>query len=320
MVSDKNKTVKKQLKKGKMMEYILETYNLTKMYGKKKALDNVSIHVQKGDVYGLVGKNGAGKTTLMKIVGGLANASSGTYTFMGRPDGKLGDAVTKRGLLIEDPGILEGETAYENILIKEIVLGVKDKNETLNLLEMVGLKDDAYKKVKKYSFGMKQRLGIALAFVGNPEFVILDEPINGFDPQGINAIRELIKEKNKAGTTFFISSHILTELSKIATKYGFINEGKIIEESTEQELLDKCKSRIELITDNVTKAVTILEKTGFKDYKVKENEVINIYEQLERTGEITKALADEGVGTIEIVRKYEELEDYYMKLIGGNAQ
>ena len=320
MDSDKNKTVKKQLKKGKMMEYILETYNLTKMYGKKKALDNVSIHVQKGDVYGLVGKNGAGKTTLMKIAGGLANASSGTYTFMGRPDGKLGDAVTQRGLLIEDPGILGDETAYENILIKEIVLGVKDKNETLNLLEMVGLKDDAYKKVKKYSFGMKQRLGMALAFVGNPEFVILDEPINGFDPQGINAIRELIKEKNKAGTTFFISSHILTELSKIATKYGFINEGKIIEESTEQELLDKCKSRIELITDNVTKAVTILEKTGFKDYKVKENEVINIYEQLERTGEITKALADEGVGTIEIVRKYEELEDYYMKLIGGNAQ
>lgn len=302
------------------MEYILETSNLTKIYDKKKALDNVSVHVTKGDIYGLIGKNGAGKTTLMKIVGGLSDATSGSYKFMGRPGDRLGDAVLQRGLLIEDPGVLEDETAYENLMIKEIALGIKDKNETMNLLEMVGLKDEAYKKVKKYSFGMKQRLGLALAFVGNPEFVILDEPINGFDPQGINSIRELIKEKNKSGTTFMISSHILSELSKIATRYGFINEGRIIEESTEQQLLDKCRSRIELITDNTSKAVTILEKIGFRDYKVKENEVINIYEQLERTGDITWALAEQGIGTIEISKKYEELEDYYMKLIGGEAR
>ena len=302
------------------MEYILETSNLTKIYDKKKALDNVSVHVTKGDIYGLIGKNGAGKTTLMKIVGGLSDATSGSYKFMGRPGDKLGDAVLQRGLLIEDPGVLEDETAYENLMIKEIALGIKDKNETMNLLEMVGLKDEAYKKVKKYSFGMKQRLGLALAFVGNPEFVILDEPINGFDPQGINSIRELIKEKNKSGTTFMISSHILSELSKIATRYGFINEGRIIEESTEQQLLDKCRSRIELIADNTSKAVTILEKIGFRDYKVKENEVINIYEQLERTGDITWALAEQGIGTIEISKKYEELEDYYMKLIGGEAR
>lgn len=302
------------------MEYILETSNLTKIYDKKKALDNVSVHVTKGDIYGLIGKNGAGKTTLMKIVGGLSDATSGSYKFMGRPGGRLGDAVLQRGLLIEDPGVLEDETAYENLMIKEIALGIKDKNETMNLLEMVGLEDEAYKKVKKYSFGMKQRLGLALAFVGNPEFVILDEPINGFDPQGINSIRELIKEKNKSGTTFMISSHILSELSKIATRYGFINEGRIIEESTEQQLLDKCRSRIELIADNTSKAVTILEKIGFRDYKVKENEVINIYEQLERTGDITWALAEQGIGTIEISKKYEELEDYYMKLIGGEAR
>ncbi len=302
------------------MEYILETSNLTKIYDKKKALDNVSVHVTKGDIYGLIGKNGAGKTTLMKIVGGLSDATSGSYKFMGRPGDRLGDAVLQRGLLIEDPGVLEDETAYENLMIKEIALGIKDKNETMNLLEMVGLKDEAYKKVKKYSFGMKQRLGLALAFVGNPEFVILDEPINGFDPQGINSIRELIKEKNKSGTTFMISSHILSELSKIATRYGFINEGRIIEESTEQQLLDKCRSRIELIADNTSKAVTILEKIGFRDYKVKENEVINIYEQLERTGDITWALAEQGIGTIEISKKYEELEDYYMKLIGGEAR
>ena len=302
------------------MEYVLETDKLTKTYGKKKALDGVSLHVEKGDIYGLIGKNGAGKTTFMKVVGGLAHASSGSYTFMGRPANRLGDAVTKRGLLIEDPGVLENESGYENILVKEISLGIKDKNETMNLLEMVGLKDAAFKQVRKYSFGMKQRLGLALAFVGNPEFVILDEPINGFDPQGIAAVRELIKEKNKAGTTFLISSHILGELSKIATKYGIINEGKLLEESTEQELIDKCKSRIELVTEVPSQTVTVLEGIGIRDYKVMENGVINIYEQLDRTGDITNALAKEGIAIIEVVKKYEELEDYYMKLIGGNAK
>ena len=302
------------------MDYILETKGLTKVYGRNKALNNVSIHVEKGDIYGLIGKNGAGKTTLMKIVGGLSNATSGSYTFLGRPGNKLGDAITKRGLLIEDPGILENESAYENIYIKEIALGIKDKNEAMNLLEMAGLKDVAKKQVKKFSFGMKQRLGLALAFVGNPEFIILDEPINGFDPQGISSVREMIKEKNKQGTTFLISSHILGELSKVATKYGIINAGNLLEESTEQELINKCKSRIELIPDDSRKAVPVLESLGFKDYKVMENGIINIFEQIDRTGDITNALAKEGIGTLEIVKKYEELEDYYMKLIGGNAK
>ncbi len=300
------------------MNYILETENLCKVYGKKKALDNVSIHVGEGDVYGLIGKNGAGKTTLMKIVGGLSNATSGTYTFMGCKAGEIGDVITNRGLLIEDPGVLENETGYENLVIKEISLGIKDKNEAMHLLEMVGLKDAARTHVKKYSFGMRQRLGLALAFVGNPGFVILDEPINGFDPQGINSVRELIKEKRRNGTTFLISSHILGELSKIATKYGFINEGKLLEESTEQELIEKCKSRIELVAEDTPKAVTILEAIGFRDYKVMENGMINIYEQVERTGDITNALAKESIATIEIVRRYEELEDYYMKLVGEN--
>lgn len=302
------------------MNYILETNGITKVYGRKKALDNVSIHVEQGDVYGLIGKNGAGKTTLMKIVGGLANATSGSYTFMGRPENKLGDVIKKRGLLIEDPGILANQSAYENLKIKEIALGVKDKDEAMCLLEMVGLKDVARKQVKKFSFGMKQRLGLALAFVGNPEFVILDEPINGFDPQGISSVREMIKEKQKEGTTFFISSHILGELSKIATKYGFINEGRLLEESTEQELVEKCKSRIELIADDTPKAVTVIEGIGFRDYKIMDDGIINIYEQIDRTGDITNALAKEGIATIEIVRKYEELEDYYMKLIGSGTK
>ncbi|MBO4782735.1 MAG: ATP-binding cassette domain-containing protein [Lachnospiraceae bacterium] len=184
-------------------------------------------------------------------------------------------------------------------------------------MEMVGLGDALKLKTKKYSFGMKQRLGLALALIGDPELVILDEPINGFDPQGIKAVRELILKKNEEGTTFVVSSHILGELSRIATKYAFINNGKIIEESTKEELLEKCRSKIVLIPDDVPKACTIIENMGIRDYKIKEDGVINIYEQLERTGDITNALARESVATIEITRKYEELEDYYVNLVSG---
>ena len=299
------------------MSYILETENMTKAYGKKKALDNVSIHVEKGDIYGLVGRNGAGKTTLMKITGGLANATSGSYSLFGKKKNELGDLSKKVGLLIEDPGLLPNISGVENLWLKCMVLGIKDKNEPKRLMEMVGLGDVLKLRTKKYSFGMKQRLGLALALIGDPELVILDEPINGFDPQGIKAVRELILKKNEEGTTFVVSSHILGELSRIATKYAFINNGKIIEESTKEELLEKCRSKIVLIPDDVPKACTIIENMGIRDYKIKEDGVINIYEQLERTGDITNALARESVATIEITRKYEELEDYYVNLVSG---
>ena len=302
------------------MSYILETENMTKAYGKKKALDNVSIHVEKGDIYGLVGRNGAGKTTLMKITGGLANATSGSYSLFGKKKNELGDLSKKVGLLIEDPGLLPNISGVENLWLKCMVLGIKDKNEPKRLMEMVGLGDVLKLRTKKYSFGMKQRLGLALALIGNPELVILDEPINGFDPQGIKQVRELILKKKEEGTTFIISSHILGELSRIATKYGFINNGKLIEESTRESLMEKCRSKIELIPDDVPKACTSLEKIGFKDYKIKDSGVINIYEQLERTGDITNALAAESVATIEIYRKYEELEDYYVNLVSGEEE
>ena len=302
------------------MSYILETENLTKTYGKKNALDHVSIHVDQGDIYGLVGRNGAGKTTLMKITGGLANATSGSYSLFGKKKNEIGNLSKNVGLLIEDPGLLPNISGVENLWLKCMVLGIKDKNEPKRLMEMVGLGDVLKLHTKKYSFGMKQRLGLALALIGNPELVILDEPINGFDPQGIKQVRELILKKKEEGTTFIISSHILGELSRIATKYGFINDGKLIEESTREMLMEKCRSKIELIPDDVPKACTILEKIGFKDYKIKEHGVINIYEQFERTGDITNALAAESVATIEIYRKYEELEDYYVNLVSGEEE
>lgn len=302
------------------MEYILETDNLTKAYGKKKALDNVSIHVKEGDIYGLVGRNGAGKTTFMKVTGGLANATSGSYSLFGKTGPQLKDARTNIGLLIEDPGLLPDVSGVENLWLKCIALGLKDKSEPKRLMELVGLGDVLKLHTKKYSFGMKQRLGLALALVGDPKLVILDEPINGFDPQGIKSVREMILKKKSEGTTFIISSHILGELSKISTRYGFINNGKLIEESSSEELLTKCRSKIELIPSDVPKACTIIEKIGFKDYKVKDGGIINIYEQIERTGDITNALAKESVATIEIYKKYESLEDYYVNLVGKDEK
>lgn len=302
------------------MEYILETDNLTKAYGKKKALDNVSIHVKEGDIYGLVGRNGAGKTTFMKVTGGLAHATSGSYSLFGKTGPQLKDARTNIGLLIEDPGLLPDVSGVENLWLKCIALGLKDKSEPKRLMELVGLGDVLKLHTKKYSFGMKQRLGLALALVGDPKLVILDEPINGFDPQGIKSVREMILKKKSEGTTFIISSHILGELSKISTRYGFINNGKLIEESSSEELLTKCRSKIELIPSDVPKACTIIEKIGFKDYKVKDGGIINIYEQIERTGDITNALAKESVATIEIYKKYESLEDYYVNLVGKDEK
>ena len=302
------------------MSYILETENLTKRYGKKNALDNVSVHIEKGAIYGLVGRNGAGKTTLMKIVGGLANSTEGTYSLFGKKQNEIGNEAKKVGLLIEDPGLLPDLSGIDNLWFKCIALGLKDKDEPARLMDLVGLGDVHKVHTKKYSFGMKQRLGLALALVGNPELVILDEPINGFDPQGIKSVREMILKKHNEGTTFIISSHILGELSKIATHYGFINYGKLIEESTAKELVEKCKSKIELVPSDVPKACTVLDKLGFREYKVLENGMINIFEQIDRTGDITNAFAKENIATIEITKKYESLEDYYVKLVDGKEE
>lgn len=303
------------------MSYILETNKLTKTYGKKKALDSASIHVEQGDIYGLVGKNGAGKTTLMKIVGGLILANGGDYSLFGKRGNEIGMLASRRGLLIEDPGFFGEYDGETNLWIKCLALGVNDKTEPKRMMEAVGLGEAGKKKVKKYSFGMKQRLGIAMALLGHPDLVILDEPINGLDPQGISDVRDIILKKSREeGTTFMISSHILDELSKIATNYSFINKGEVIQEVSARELLDKCESKIELITDNTKGATTVLEKIGISNYKVLNDDIIHIFEQLERTGDITLALANENIATLEIVRQHESLENYYINLVGKDGE
>ena len=303
------------------MEYIIETENLTKKYGKKKVLDSVSIHVSQGDIYGLVGRNGAGKTTLMKIISGLSKQTEGTYSIFGKKSGELGDITSRRGLLIESPGIYGEYDALTNLAIKCRLIGITDKEEPKRLLKMIGLESAGKKKAKHFSLGMKQRLGIGIALAGNPDIVILDEPINGLDPQGIIEVRDMIHRLNKEnGTTFIISSHILDELSKIATKYGIINNGNLIEESLAADLNSRCESRIELLTDNPAATVNVLEKLGFSQIKVTDEGKILIFEQFDRTGDITLALASEGITTFEIVKKLESIENYYLRLVGKESE
>ena len=300
------------------MEYLLTTNDITKQYGKQKAVNAVSIHVPQGAVYGLIGRNGAGKTTLLKLICGLASPTDGDFSLFGKTGRETSEYMSRIGSLIETPGVYPNLTAAENLKIKCLAMGIRQKTVVNELIEIVGLSSAEKKKVRNFSLGMKQRLGIALALVGSPDLVILDEPINGLDPQGIAEIRETIFRLNKEkNITFIISSHILEELSKIATDYGIIHNGVLLQELAREELLSKCCERIELNTDDTRKACTVLENMGITKFKVVDTDTIHIFERLSDSGEITMELAKNQVKTIYIAVKNEALEDYYLSLTGG---
>lgn len=301
------------------MDYILTTNSLTKCYGKQHAVNSVNIRVRKGDIYGLIGRNGAGKTTILKMLSGLAAPTDGDFSLFGESGKKAYSHLTRVGALIEAPGLYLNMSAAENLKLKCLAMGIRKNGAVNELLKTVGLENTGKKRVRNFSLGMKQRLGIALALVGDPDIVILDEPINGLDPQGIAEVRETISELNRRkNITFIISSHILEELSKISTRYGIIHDGVILEELTNAELLAKCSERIELKTDDTAKACTVLEGMGIKSYKVTDSSTIQIFERLNDGGDITMVLAENGVKTMGITVKNEALEDYYLNLTGGN--
>jgi ABC-2 type transport system ATP-binding protein len=228
--------------------------------------------------------------------------------------------MSRIGTLIEAPGIYPNLSASENLKLKCLAMGVRKKGIIEDLLITVGLQNTGKKKVKNFSLGMKQRLGIALALVGDPDLVILDEPINGLDPQGIAEVREMLSKLNREkNITFIISSHILEELSKIAINYGIIHDGELLQEMTREELLAKCSERIELKTNDTRKACTVLDEMGITKYKVVDVNTIQIFERLNDSGDITMALAENGVKTMGISVKNEALEDYYLNLTGGAA-
>ncbi len=300
------------------MSYILATNNLTKRYGSKNAADKINIHISKGEVYGLIGRNGAGKTTILKMLSGLSIPTEGDYSINGKSGKELSSERSKVGTLIENPGLYPNMSAYENLKIKCIGMGTNSPEYINELLTLVGLSQTGSKKTGNFSLGMKQRLGIALALAGKPEIIILDEPINGLDPQGIVEIREIIYRLSKEkGITVIISSHILDELAKIADSYGIIHEGRLVDEMTSEQLDSRCGEFVILRTDNNAKAQEILASNGITDTSCVDEETIRISEQIDNTAEIVNKLVYGGVGIKEITLNKMSLEEYYLKKTGG---
>lgn len=302
------------------MEYALTVSGVTKTYGKFKALDGVTLHVPKGSIYGLVGRNGAGKTTLIRIVSGLQSPSAGVYSLYGteNTDRKISRTRRRMGAVVETPSIYLDMTAEDNLKQQFNILGKPDYSDIGSLLKLVGLTGTGRKKAKNFSLGMKQRLGIAAALAGNPDFLILDEPVNGLDPQGIVEIRELILKLNREmGITILISSHILDELSRIATHYGFMDKGRIIREASAEELSSSARKCLVFKVDNIHSLVRYLDVLG-TDYKVTEDESVCIYSDTDITTVVT-ALASDGCRVLSVREQDESLESFFINLLGGEG-
>ena len=301
-----------------MSELLLQTRNLTKQYGRHRAVDDVNMHIKKGAIYGFIGRNGAGKTTCLKMISGLSTPSYGEIEMFGYKGKDLQKVRSRVGCLIEAPGLYGNMSAYDNLNIKCKLTGIKKKGYIEELLKTVGLDTVGEKKTKHYSLGMKQRLGIALALVGEPDLLILDEPINGLDPQGIVEVRETIQKLAKErGMTICISSHILEELSKLATDYGIIHNGCLVQELTREELMTRCSERMELTLDDPKAALPILDQMGFTNYQVVNQSTIHIYERLNESAAVNMELAKAGVPVKGIGITNEELENYFLNLTGG---
>lgn len=300
------------------MEYILKTNLLTKQFKQQKAVDGISIQIERGAIYGLIGRNGAGKTTFLRMISGLAKPTSGEMELMdmSSANGKINTAFERVGCLIEQPGIYKNMNAFENLKLKAICCGVYSKDYINQKLALVGLDYVGKKAVGNFSLGMKQRLGIAMAMIGEPDLLVLDEPINGLDPQGIIEVRDIIQKINhEQNVTIVISSHILEELSKIATHYGIINNGKLLEQLSRSELMDKCAERLEIVTDTPEQACVVLDELGGISYKVVDKQTIHVLNRIEDSALINANLSKAGVPVQSMGRKNESLEDYFIELI-----
>lgn len=301
------------------MEYVLETNNLEKRYKDFRALNHASIHIEKGAIYGLIGKNGAGKTTLIRIICGLQKPTNGSYIIYGvdNSNDNIASVRKRMGAIIETPSIYTEMTARDNLIEQYKLVGMPSLDGIDELLKLVGLENTGKKKAKNFSLGMKQRLGIAIALADNPDFLILDEPINGLDPQGIIEIRELILKLNKEKRiTILISSHYLDELSKIATHYGFLDNGSIIKEISSEELTKKMEHKLILKVSNEKEFVKYFEENKIS-YEVVDNKTINVYGKYNLSKFINE-LSKKNLIIDEIHEQEESLENYYMNLIGGD--
>lgn len=301
-----------------MKEVVLKTNNLTKQYNKNVVLDNVNITIKKGDIYGLIGRNGAGKTTLMKIITTLASPTSGTFELFNTcsENDELFDNKKRVGSLIEYPAFYPNLSAYDNLKYYTIQRGIVDKNQINKVLELVNLTGTGKKKVKTFSLGMKQRLGIALAILNSPDFVILDEPINGLDPIDISELRNTFKKLSDNGITLLISSHILSELYLLANEFGFLKNGKLIKELSKEKLDLECSKCLVIKTDDSKKVSVLLEKElNTNNYKVINNEEIRVYDYTDDSDKVSDVLVN---NKIKIKGFYESgisLEEYFKEII-----
>ena len=302
------------------MEFVLKTDNLCKYYKSSRALDGLNMQIPKGSIYGIVGRNGAGKTTLIRLICGLQFPTSGEFTLYGvkNTDKKIARARRRIGAVVETPAVYPDMTAEENLRQQYRVLGIPDFKSVPELLKLVGLSGTGKKKAREFSLGMRQRLGIAVALCGSPDFLILDEPINGLDPEGIIEIRELILKLNREQKiTVLISSHILEELAKLATHYGFIDSGRIVRELSAQELEAACRKCVRLSVSNTSALARVADKMEL-EYRIIDEEHADIYAQPNIT-RLTMALAEEGCELLSLEERDESLESFYISLIGGGS-
>lgn len=302
---------------------VLETNSLSKKYKEHLAVDHVNMHIEKGDIYGFVGENGAGKTTIIRLICGLASPSEGDFNLFGinsnNPD--IFEAKKKISGIVEAVSLTPSMTAFNNIKFQALLADKKLTDEEINsLISRVGLnpKEIENKKVGSFSLGMRQRIGIAITLISDPEFIILDEPMNGLDPKGFVEVRDTIVELNKQGITFLISSHILSELEKVCTKIGFISHGKLLKELSIDELHKQSKPRIEIELKNPQEVAEVLKKKlGLTNLEVEEH-VINIYDIID-INDLMKSIVKNNIVVDNISKKEDTIETYYMKLMGGNV-
>lgn len=305
-----------------MSETICQITNLTKRYKDNKVLENVNINIKKGEIYGLIGENGAGKTTLIKTIAQLVKPTEGKIKLFGLSDKKqLCKIQSNIGYTIENPALYMEMTARQNLEVIRRQKGIPGTNDIDIVLTLVNLNHVIKKKVKEFSLGMKQRLALAMALLNEPEFLILDEPLNGLDPTGIVELRELLKKLNsEKGITIVISSHILSELHKLATYYGIMHKGKVVEEISANELDDRCKKHIFLNISDTKIATVLLEKElKINNFIVCNEKIIKIYGDFNRCAEINKILILNNILVEEISIKGDSLESYFTKIIGGDS-
>lgn len=300
------------------MDFCLTAEGLSKHYRHFKALDGLSIHVPKGSIYGLVGRNGAGKTTLIRLICGLQNPTCGEYTLYGKrnTEKEISQVRRRMGAVVEAPSIYSDMTAEENIRQQYLILGLPSYDGIPELLQLVGLEDAGKKKARHFSLGMRQRLGIAVALAGDPDFLVLDEPANGLDPTGIVEMRELILRLNRERQiTVLISSHILDELSRLATHYGFLDHGRMVRELSAGELEAICKKCIRLKISDVNALVQVLDNMGL-EYAIRDKAEADIYGEV-NLSQLIIELSSQGCQVLGIQEHNESLESYFMSLIGG---